>query len=288
MAQLHGILFITLAMALFSVEDSLIKAMSALFSQGQLLVMIGLGASGAIGVYARLRGIALFHRRYLHRAFVIRAVMEGLSALTFVTALSKLDLSLTAAIFQATPLATTFAAAVFLREQVGWRRWSAISAGFIGVLIIIRPGMAGFEPAAFWPLLTVMTIVVRDLTTRAIPRDIPSTAIAFYGFSALLVAGGLLLALGGPWVAVTGPALWQWPGAVTMGVVGYFALLAAFRAADVSLIMPFRYTRLIFSMILGMVMFSERPDALTLLGAGIIVASGIYTVLRERRLAHAQ
>lgn len=272
MSNLNGIFFITFAMAAFALEDAIIKMMTGTYSQWQVIAMLGIGASFAFVAIATIRGIALFKRSYLSYALAIRSLMEGASAVTFFTALSKLDLSLTAAIFQATPLATTFAAAIFLKEDVGWRRWSAIGFGFIGVMIIIRPGFAGFEPAAFWPLITVSTIVVRDLLTRRIPKETPTTVVGFYSFVVLSVIGVIGVTFTG-FAPIEGNTRFLLPIAVLLGTLGYMAIVQGFRTGDVSLIMPFRYSRLIFSIALGMLIFSERPDNLTLFGSAIIVAS---------------
>lgn len=286
MNSLRGIFFITLAMAFFALEDAVIKLMTGEMSQWQVLAMIGFGASIAFWLLTLLQRRRLFDRSYYTPAFILRSIMEGFAAVSFVTALSKLDLSLTAAIFQATPLATTFAAALFLNEKVGWRRWSAISFGFVGVLIIIRPGFAGFEPAAIWPLIAVAATASRDLLTRLVPQNTPTAAIGFHSFLTLFAIGtvGMLFSEVAP---IEGSTTYLWPIAVLCATFGYVALITGFRSGEVSIIMPFRYTRLIFSILLGMLLFSERPDNLTLLGSALIVSSGLYTFLRERRLANA-
>ncbi len=215
----------------------------------------------------------------------MRTVAEAASAATFVTALSLVPISTVAAVFQATPLAVAAGAALVFGERVGWRRWTAIIVGFAGVLLIIRPGLDGFRPEAMLVLLTVVSIALRDLVTRRIPPEVPSVAVAFHGFFALVLTGALILAFTGAPVPPAAPDLARLGAAVLFGTTGYYAIVAAMRLSDASILMPFRYARLVFSLIIGVTVFSERPDALTLTGAGVILAAAFYTYLRERKLA---
>ncbi len=150
--------------------------------------------------------------------------------------------------------------------------------------MIIRPGMEGFDATALLPLVAVVGVAFRDLVTRSVPGDIPSMAIAFYGFLSLTFASLILSFFSAPWAWPTGTELAFISGAILFGVSGYWAIVESMRQADTATVMPFRYSRLIFSLIIGFVVFSERPDALTLLGAGVIVGTGVYTVWRESRL----
>lgn len=283
MDNLRGILLVLFSMAAFSVEDALIKALTAGLPVGQVMAMLGLGGAAVFLVMARgalwplLRALAV-------PAVFWRSLSEAVGAVSFVTALSLIPLSTVAAVFQATPLAVTAGAAVFLGEVVGWRRWSAVAAGFVGVLMIIRPGLEGFRPEAALVLLTVVAIALRDLVTRRVPPHVSSYAVSFHGFLAVFLAGLVLLALGAP-PALPSPEEGLWlAGAVLSGTTGYYAIVAAMRDADASALMPFRYARLVFSLIIGVAVFAERPDAMTLAGAALIVLAAFYTYLRERRV----
>lgn len=288
MNNLHGILLMTGGMVGFTFEDMFIKMLTGTLPVGQVLILI---AAGSATIFLGL-SLLLRHRPFARAAwrpvFLIRAGCEAVAALCFVTALASVDLSVAAAVFQALPLVITMGAALFLGEQVGWRRWTAISLGFVGVLLIIRPGMAGFEPRVLLVLISVLAVAARDLLTRRIDVTVPSTVVSFQGFAAVIPAAMVLLALSPQQATLPDPAeWWKAAGGVTFGAVGYYAVVASMRLADVGALMPFRYSRLVFSMLVGVVVFHERPDAITLSGAALIIATGLYTFLREQRLARA-
>lgn len=286
MQNIRGIILVTFSMAVFAGEDTFIKSMSRSIPVSEVLVFLGLGGMIAFGVMTYIqRGTLapLVHRDMRSPLMLWRNASEAVAAMFFITALSLVPLSTVAAVFQATPLAITAGAALFLGEQVGWRRWSAIGVGFIGVLIIIRPGSDTFQLAALLPLGAVITIAVRDLLTRQMDPSIPSVSVAFYGFFAVIPAGLLLAPINDPFVMPQGVEWAFMLGAVICGVSGYYAIVQAMRIAETAIIMPFRYMRLIFSMILGMLIFAERPDSWTYLGAAIVIGTGIYMFLREQQ-----
>lgn len=284
MQNVHGILLVVAAMAGFTVEDMFIKQLSQSLPVGQILIILGL-ASAAI--FAALTGgRAVLAPAAWRPAFVLRALAEATAAMAFVTALSLVDISVVAAMFQATPLVITMGAALFLGEAVGWRRWSAIGLGFTGVLLIIRPGLAGFDPAALFVLVAVAAVAARDLLTRRIDVAVSSFVVSFQGFAALVPAGALLLVLAG-----AGPRPLTLPGgamilgAVVFGAASYYAIVQAMRIGEAAVVTPFRYARLLFSLLVGIAVFGERPDALTLTGAALVIGTGLYTFLREQHLA---
>ncbi|WP_282181068.1 DMT family transporter [Aliiroseovarius marinus] len=286
MQNIRGIILVTFSMAAFAMEDMFIKSMSRGIPVSEVLVFLGLGGMIAFGTltYVQRGTLApLVHRDMRSPIMLWRNASEAVAAMFFITALSLVPLSTVAAVFQATPLAITAGAALFLGEQVGWRRWSAIGFGFIGVLIIIRPGSDTFQLAALLPLGAVITIAVRDLLTRQMDPSIPSVSVAFYGFFAVIPAGLLLAPINDPFVMPQGVEWAFMLGAVICGVSGYYAIVQAMRIAETAIIMPFRYMRLIFSMILGMLIFAERPDSWTYLGAAIVIGTGIYMFLREQQ-----
>jgi drug/metabolite transporter (DMT)-like permease len=286
MQNIRGIILVTFSMAAFAMEDMFIKSMSRGIPVSEVLVFLGLGGMIAFGImtYVQRGTLApLVHRDMRSPIMLWRNASEAVAAMFFITALSLVPLSTVAAVFQATPLAITAGAALFLGEQVGWRRWSAIGIGFIGVLIIIRPGSDTFQLAALLPLGAVITIAVRDLLTRQMDPSIPSVSVAFYGFASVIPAGLLLAPINDPFVMPQGVEWAFMLGAVICGVSGYYAIVQAMRIAETAIIMPFRYMRLIFSMILGMLIFAERPDSWTYLGAAVVIGTGIYMFLREQQ-----
>jgi len=288
MNNLNGILLVIGAMAAFTLEDALIKQLSDWFPTGQILIILGLGAGGIFAALALATRQPLFSRRAWRPASLLRALSEAVAATAFVIALSLVDISVVAAVFQATPLAITMGAALVFGEQVGWRRWSAIFIGFAGVLLIIRPGLEGFEPAAALVLVSVAGVVVRDLSTRVISSDVSSLVVSFQGFASLILSGAILLWLQGAEPVRPTPAqVCLIAGTLVFSVTGYYAIVRAMRVADASALQPFRYTRLVFSIIAGVLVFGERPDALTLTGAALIIATGLFTFLRERQISRA-
>jgi len=286
MENLRGILLVIVAMAAFTVEDMFIKTLSSAIPVGQILMMLGIGSATIFALLSRRGGQRLFAPAAWRPVFFLRALCEAVAAICFTTALSLVDISVVASVFQATPLVITMGAALFLGEQVGWRRWSAICLGFMGVLLIIRPGLEGFNPSAFFVLGSVFAVAARDLLTRRIDVAVSSTVVSFQGFAVLVPAGALLLVFTPGTVQPLDTAQAAMiAGGMVFGAIGYYGIVSAMRLGDASAITPFRYTRLLFSLIVGVVVFRETPDGLTLLGAGLIMATGLYTFLRERRLA---
>ena len=286
-ANQRGIVLMVLGMAGFAVEDMFIKLMAARLPAGEILLGLGLGGFVLFGTIAARRGLLVVSHGFLHRAVLGRNLCEMLGTFGYVLAVALSPLTTATAIFQATPLAVTMGAALFLGEAVGWRRWTAIAVGFGGVLMIVRPGSEAFVPASLFALLAVVGLSGRDLFTRRIPGSIDSMLLVAWGFGAVgLVGLGQILATGGAVVPTGREAAW-FAGGLASGMAGYWWLTQSTRVGELSAIMPFRYTRLLFAMVIGISVFAERPDAWTVGGAGLIVASGIYSLLRERARARA-
>lgn len=286
MNNLNGILLVIASMAAFTLEDMFIKRLSGEIPVGQILIMLGIGSGSVFAAVALFKRENLFAKAAWRGASLMRSIAEALGAMAFATALSLVDISTVAAVFQALPLVITMGAALFLGEQVGWRRWSAICVGFGGVMLIVRPGLDGFDPSVILVLLSVLAIAARDLLTRLVDTTVSSTVVSFQAFASLVIAGGaLLLMTGAEPQSLALPQGGMMLGGIVFGVAGYYAIVVATRIGDASAITPFRYSRLLFSILVGVLVFGERPDALTLSGAGLIIASGLYTFLREHRLA---
>ena len=284
MDNLRGATLMVLAMLGFAIEDSFIKLMGDALPVGQILMMLGAGGALVFAVVVLLQGRALFEREMLTTPVLLRAVGEIFGTMCFISAIVFTPLSTASAILQATPLVVTLGAALFLGEAVGWRRWAAISVGFMGVLMIIRPGLDGFSPLSLFAVGGVFGLALRDISTRKIPQTLSSMQLSFLGFVVLIPAGVALLWITDQSMAPLDARLWLLIAAsIGIGVFAYYGIVAAMRVGEVSFVTPFRYSRLIFAMVIGVAFFGERPDALTVLGGGIIVASGIYTVLRERK-----
>jgi len=284
MENLRGSVLMVLAMAGFALEDMFIKRLADTMPVGQIIMAIGLGGAAIFAAICARRGRRLFTRDLLARPVLLRNTGEMAGTMCFVTAIALTPLSSASAILQATPLAVTLGAALFLGEPVGWRRWSAILVGFAGVLMVVRPGLAGFAPASLFAVGAVIGLALRDLATRAVPAAISSMQLSAYAFATLVPTGAILLAFGEGAVMPAAVQLRDLGLALGCGVAAYYAIVAAMRVGEVAVVTPFRYTRLVFALVIGVAVFAERPDAWTLTGAAVIVASGLYTLMREARL----
>lgn len=289
MENLRGSILMIAAMAGFALEDMFVKALATRLPVGEILALLGGGGAMIFAAIALYRGDRLFSRDLLAGSVVLRNLGELVGTIAFVSAIAFTPLAQASAILQATPLAVTLGAALFLGETVGWRRWSAITVGFIGVLIVIRPGTEGFSELSLFAVVAVIGLAARDVATRRVPRAITSMQLATYGFGVLVPAGLVVAAVADTPLLTPAPLeLAQIAGGLIVGTLGYYALIAAMRIGEVSVITPFRYTRLLFALIIGWLVFSEPVDAATLIGGAVIVASGLYTLMREARLRRSR
>ncbi|MHB2265172.1 DMT family transporter [Aliihoeflea sp. PC F10.4] len=286
--NLRAAMFMAISMAGFTVNDALTKTVIHELNAAQVMFVRGMFATTMIGLlawHARVLSSLASLRRPL---VAVRALGEVGGTLCFLAALAHMPLANVSAILQALPLAVTMGAALFMNEPVGWRRWTAILVGFAGVMIIVRPGFEGFNSYSMLVLLCVAFCAMRDLITRRIPDEIPSLAISFATALFVTLAGGALIVPYGGWTDLTVPTTVPLLTAAVLVIVGYQFIIMAMRAGDISFVAPFRYTALIWAILLGFVMFGEVPDAMMILGASIVVASGIYTLYRERNVGKSQ
>lgn len=284
MDNLRGAILMVVAMFGFAVEDMFIKQMAGALPVGQILTLLGAGGALIFGAAVKFQGKQIFGPQFFSPMVMARNGCEMFGTVGFVTALALTPISVASAILQATPLVVTMGAALFLGETVGWRRWSAIAVGFGGVLLIIRPGTEDFDPNALFALMAVVGLGGRDLLTRRMSTDISSVRLSTWAFLALVPTGLLLIWLFDQPVVVPDRAdSWRLVAAIGIGMFAYYTIVLATRVGDLSFVSPFRYTRLVFALVIGVLAFGERPDALTLTGAAIIVLSGLYSLWRQRR-----
>lgn len=284
----RGAILMMLSMASFTLNDACMKSLAgdvpffqAVFTRGvatlPLLLVLALATNGLD---------FRFPRRDWGRV-LLRSVAETAAAYFFITALFNMPIANATAILQALPLAVTMGGALFLGETVGWRRWSAIGVGFLGVMLIVRPGAEGFNIYAVYALLTVVAVTVRDLAARRLSAKVPSMSVAIVG--AVMVT--LFMGAGSTtetWVMPT-PRDWALlAGASVFIIGGYVFSIMTMRVGEIGVVTPFRYTSLIWALVLGLVIFGDWPDALSMIGGAIVVASGLYTLFRDRRLAGKQ
>lgn len=288
MDNLRGSLFMILAMALFAIEDMLIKQMSVSLPTGQIIAVIGAGGIAAFVALAWARSEALWTPLLWHPTVWARAGCELVGTLGYVTALSLIDISLASAILQSVPLLVTLGAALFLGETVGWRRWTAIGVGLIGVMLIIQPGLDGFEMASLFAVQGAIFLALRDLVTRTAPAGVTSAHFSVSAFAALVIAGVALMVFRDQAYVVPDALNWgRLAAAVVIGVLAYLAIITGSRTGEVAVVAPFRYSRIVFALIVGYLVFDESPNALMLIGTVIVVGSGLYSLIRKARLKRA-
>lgn len=281
MENLRGIGLMIVAMAAFTLADTFIKRVSGVISVGEVLLFMGLGGMLIFVVWAIATGQTLFAADFLSRLNFFRSLGEMIGTFGFVTALALSPISSASAILQATPLVITLGASLFLKEPVGWRRWSASFVGFLGVLLIVQPGMAAFQPASLFAVLGVIGLSIRDLATRVAPKSMSSVRLGVYGFASVIPAGAVLTVANGTFVV---PDIEQGVAmslAVLLAAAGYYMLTLAMRSGDVSIIAPFRYVRIVFAILIGVLVFNETIDLWMIVGSVIVVLSGLYTFMRE-------
>lgn len=268
-------------MAGFGINDVIVKHAANTLDIGQTLLIRGLFATALLWFFAKLTGKIRPLSTLMQPAMFIRAIGELLATLTFLIALFNIPIANATAILQALPLAVTLGAALFFGEKIGLQRTVAILIGFIGVLIIIRPGMEGFTLYSISVLATVLCCTIRDLSTRYISNRIPTLFIALFS-SVLVTLAGAGLSIFEDWTDFDYSAIGWLFVASGFLIIGYFCIAGSMRAGDVGVIVPFRYSILIYAIIAGIVFFDETPDLMTIIGSFIIVGTGIFTIYRER------
>ncbi|HEV7415085.1 DMT family transporter [Tianweitania sediminis] len=284
----RGSLFMVVATAGFTINDALTKVASADMNAGQIMFVRGIFAVLLMGAIVWHQKALVPVRAFWQPAVLFRILGENAATIFFLIALAQLPLANTTAIMQALPLLITLAAALFLGERVGWRRILAILTGFVGVLIIVRPGFEGFNSFALFALLSVLFCAVRDLATRQIPPTVPSLLISLLTAASVMVSGGLLIAPMGGWTPMRTEMIALLALSAALVLIGYTFVIMAMRTGELSVIAPFRYAALIWSVALGLLIFGDVPDMPMIIGATIIVLSGIYTLLRERKVSRTK
>ncbi len=270
------------AMTAFTLNDMLSKLVAQTVNPGQLMLVRGIFATVFIAPLAWHRGVLNGARSYWHPMVLLRQIGEIGSTVCFLAAMPHLPLANISSVLQAMPLAVTMGAAIFLREDVGWRRWLAIATGFGGVMIIVRPGLEGFNAFSLLALLSVAFCAVRDLVTRQIPNYVPSLFVSTVTTVVITITGAVTICPFGGWVPMPTELVLYLAGAAVLVLFGYQFVIMAMREGEVSFIAPFRYTALIWAISLSIFVFGDIPDAPMIFGAALIVASGLYSLYRER------
>lgn len=279
----RGILAMCLSMATFLVNDTLVKLVSERVPMDQIVLLRGVLAS--LGVLAWLalaapRTLGLVRHPGMARVGW-RAALDALSTFTFLWALFNMPLPNISAINLSGPLMVTVLAVLFLGERVHWRRWSAIAAGLVGVVMIIQPSGAAFDWFSLVALAATFFGAVRDVMTRRITPEIPSILVTLATAAAVAALAGLSVAVRG-WTPMEARDLALLAVAALFLVGGYHFIVVAMRAAETSVVAPFRYTSILWALLLGYVVWGDVPNPLAVAGIVVLVASGLYLMHRER------
>lgn len=268
-----------LGVACLSVNDALAKALTVSYSPVQILFLRNIIALPFAALVALKMGGPSALRSHRPLAHLARGMLWLGAAVLFFTSIMHLQLAEATALIFVAPLFITIISAVFLAERVGWRRWSAVIAGFIGVLIVIRPGGASFQAVSLLPVATAFVYALLMLSARWLdPRESVWTLLLY-----LTGAGALLAAFVVPfsWRDIQPEHIWLFVAISIFGTAGMTMMTQAFRCAPAALIAPLDYTALVWATAFGLLLWHEVPDAATFVGAAVIVASGVLIIMRE-------
>jgi len=281
--NLLGSLYMVFAMAAFALEDAFVKAAAGRLPTSEVLLLLGSGGMLVFCVAAALRDEKIFVRDALSRIMRVRFVFETAARLFYVLALALTPLSAATAILQATPIVVVLGAATFFKERVGWLRWTAIAIGLIGVLIVLRPAAQSFSALSIFAVLGMLGFAARDLASRASPAALGSAVLGFYGYLAIVAAGIVYAPIEArAFIVPDGASGLALLAAIVCGTVAYTALMKAMRTGELSVVTPFRYTRLVFGLALGVFAFRESLDPPMIIGSIVVVLAGLFTLWTGR------
>jgi drug/metabolite transporter (DMT)-like permease len=276
----RGIVAILAATATFSANDSIVKFIAREYPVGEVLFLRGVMTTVMVGAVLLAWGHAGALRSGLNGLVCARSILEAVAALLFTSAVIHMPLASLSTILLASPLIITALSVIVFKELVGWRRWTAIAVGFVGTLFVVKPTPDAFNVWALLGLVCAFISASRDTITRRLDTGIPTIVISFMSAVSVMIAGWLL-GLGEAWPHLPVEKLTLLGVAAVFLAAGNFFVVLAFRGVDVSLVAPFRYSALLWAGLAGYLVFGEIPDRWSLLGAALIVGSGVYALHRE-------
>lgn len=272
------------SMAGFTFNDACMKALAGTLPLEQAVFLRGVVTCAFLYFLGRWLGALRFNLpRREWKLIGIRCLGEIGATYCFLTALFHMPIANVTAILQMLPLVIALTAWLFLSEPLGWRRLAAIAIGFIGVLLIIQPG-AGFSAWSIYALTAVGFITLRDLVVRKMSPNTPSMTVALIAAISITLAFGAA-SLFVEWRPVQGASIAVIGLAAFFIFLGYLFSVMVMRVGDIAFAAPFRYTGLLWALLLGLVLFGEWPNTMTLVGAGVVVSTGLFTLFRERKSA---
>jgi len=278
--NIQGSAYMLLAMASFACGDAFVRLSASNLPLSQILIIRGLFAITILAIMCTAMKQFSPLSTLKSRPFQLRMVGEIIATFSFFTALFNMPFANASAIMQALPLTVSMGAAFFFGEAIGWRRMLAILVGLMGVLLIIKPGLEGFNSYALYCLVAVLGVTLRDLATRKLESDISSLFVSLITIIAVMIAAGIL-SFWQEWQSISLNDISLLAAASLFLITGFFGITASMRVGEVAVVTPFRYSVLLFAVVIGFYVFHEIPDGLTVLGSVIIIISGIYTLYRE-------
>jgi len=277
------------SMAAFAIEDAFLKTVTKQLPVGQVLMMFGAAGLCVFALMARRAGASIFQTHVLTKNMLLRAVFEFFGRLFYVLAIALTPMSSATAILQSAPLFVVLGARIFLREKVDAKTWIAIFLGLFGVLIILRPSAADFSLLSLLALIGTLGFVGRDLFSRTAPSSLTKEVLGFYGFTTMMIAGACYAVWDGkPFVSLQVHQFLMLAAALLAGVFAYTALMTAMRTGSIAAVTPYRYSRLLFGISIGVIVFGEQLDAPMLLGCAIVIGAGLFIGWQNQRRQPAQ
>ena len=282
--NIHGIIRMLAAMAVFVLNDTLVKLAASYIPTGEAIFVRGVFTVGFCLVLVVASNLSWALPHAISLRVLVRSALDIGATILFLFALMHMPLGDIFGVLQFTPLAITAAAALFLGARVGWRRWLATLVGLIGVLIIVRPGVSAFNPYAILVLGSVLCSVARDLITRGVAQQVPSNGDRRRVGDHVMLSG----------LAFVPFETWQWPSLWTVAMLaasavallaGQYWLIAAMRIGEIAVVSPYRYSVIVWAIASGYIVWGEVPDLASWLGIAIVSLAGLYTFLREQHLA---
>ncbi|MEO8137775.1 MAG: DMT family transporter [Betaproteobacteria bacterium] len=281
-ANQRGILYMASGMACLVLNDALMKYVGSSVSVAQMICVRGVMAILMILIVAHALGATARLRTLLDRNVATRAVVDSVGTSLYIVSLMHLPIGNATAINLAAPLIMALLAVLFLGEHPGLRRWLAIGAGFVGVILVIQPRLDDFNAWAVLCLAATVCQATRDLLTRRIPTDVPSIliALASVGFVTLL-ASGLTVVQGWQPMELSGIALLAIAAALL--AAGYYLIVNSMRHGEMSMVAPFRYSGLLVALLAGFFVWGDIPSAMAWGGIALLLGAGVYLLHDERR-----
>ena len=283
-ANLLGIAWMIASMAAFAIEDGFLKTVTKQLPVGQVLMMFGAAGLCVFALMARRAGAVIFQTQVLTKNMLFRAVFEFFGRLFYILAIALTPISSATAILQSAPLFVVLGARIFLHEKVDAKTWLAIFVGLLGVMIILRPSAEDFSPMSLLAVVGTLGFVGRDLFSRTAPPSLTKEVLGFYGFTNMMIAGACFAVWDGkPFVPLQAQQLLMLGAALMVGIFAYTALMIAMRTGSIVEVTPYRYSRLLFGIFIGVAVFDEQLDAPMLLGCAVVIGAGLFIGWQNQR-----